>query len=341
MGKFKDKYKGSKIKNIKKKRKEEAAITGSGGSAEYHSIESGSNHFRIFPPHNPEESYDQMQVKWWLPRIKDNGDRGQYPFPHMKNLGMISDLVETYKVNAMEYLEENDDEADAKIKKIKDWRNGLSAATSWTVYAKEVEDGKMIGDIKLLEYGKSVHDDLDNVMATEEENESIEVDPFTDPDDGLPIVIKYNPKAKQAKDKYDTSIPRKAKPIEITEAELEIFDKMRPLTELGGNFSEELFDSLLESLELFDEDNEIGYFETDDFQDEIKTHRKLVKEFNKGGSSKKKSKVSEEQEEKPKKKSKEKDSPKEEKKSKKKSKKDKGGNSLDAIKEKLDKKKKK
>lgn len=270
MNKFAKKYSGSKIATLKKKREQEDKEMGYNGGGEFFTLEIGTNRFRIFPPHNPNDTFDFQRVLWWLPITKEDGSTGMRPFPHMRRqIGLGVDLAEEYRKGCEKFLLDSDDDGEEKVEKLKHWKTGLKEAMSWCSYAKKVENDEMVGELGILDYNKTTRDSMDKVIATEEEDQEIDVDPFSDPVTGHPLSIKIVEvkKGKKTQKEYSAEIPRKAKAIPLTDEHFDEFDSAKPLKEMFGKMSEKQFDDYLEALENFDEINDFNYWGTDEWQE--------------------------------------------------------------------------
>ena len=76
--------------------------------------------------------------------------------------------------------------------------NSLNPQYSWLCYADKVSGDDQLRP-KLWEFKKMVRDLLNKLAFSEDEDDVIEVDPFTDVDEGLPVMVKYmkNPNKKK------------------------------------------------------------------------------------------------------------------------------------------------
>lgn len=118
---------------------------------------------------------------------------------------------------------------------------------------------------KLWEFKKMVRDAMNKLAFSEDEDEAIEVDPFTDPDEGLPIMVKYmkNPNKKKGENYYEVSFPKKVTSRPLTDEEIEYFMTLKPLTEVLPKYGMRDFERALEGLQNFDEEHEMEMFEDD------------------------------------------------------------------------------
>ena len=112
-----------------------------------------------------------------------------------------------------------------------------------------------------------VRDAMNKLAFSEDEDEVIEVDPFTDPDEGLPIMVTYrkNPNKKKGENFYEVSFPKKVSARPLTDEEIEYFMTLKPLNEILSKYGMKDFERALEGLQNFDEENEIGLFDDDDW----------------------------------------------------------------------------
>jgi hypothetical protein len=142
----------------------------------------------------------------------------------------------------------------------------LNPQYRWLCYAAQIVEGEPLHP-KIWRFGKMVRDLLNKLAFSEDEGDAIEVDPFTDPDEGLPIFAKYlkNPNRKKGEQYYDVYFPAKSVPRPLTDEECEAFMKMRPLTQVLPKYGMRDFEKALEGIQNFDEENEIGAFDDEDW----------------------------------------------------------------------------
>ena len=112
-----------------------------------------------------------------------------------------------------------------------------------------------------------VRDAMNKLAFSEDEDEVIEVDPFTDPDEGLPVMVTYrkNPNKKKGENFYEVSFPKKVSARPLTDEEIEYFMTLKPLNEILSKYGMKDFERALEGLQNFDEENEIGLFDDEDW----------------------------------------------------------------------------
>ena len=116
---------------------------------------------------------------------------------------------------------------------------------------------------------------MNRLTFTEDDDEAIETDPFTDIDEGLPVMVGYNktPNRKKGENYYDVAFAKKPTPRPLTDAELEYFSGLKPLNEIIGKYTIADFDRALAGLQIFDEENEIGLFDDDDWLEKVEEIR--------------------------------------------------------------------
>ncbi len=256
-------YAATSTKQLKAVVEEENAKVAVGKYSDNLPIEDGINKFRLMPKHPSEEAFTHIQCRHWLSR-DDDGEEKRMTVPNSKIHGNTEkDIIEEYIAFIRRTLSATDAEDAAKIKLLTAYPGGINMQTSWIAYAYKIEkDKKSFG---ILELKRSVRDALNNAAIIEDESEAIEVDPFTDPDSGLPILITYNSKAKKSTDYYKLQVSKT--PIPLTDDELEAFSKVDPLSTLKEvNYTINDFEHALEGLQFFDDNNDINLFESDEFQ---------------------------------------------------------------------------
>jgi hypothetical protein len=247
------------------------------------SISAGANKFRIFPAHEGTKGnlFIFPKAVSWLPqevKVIDKDDKDKKERIEIKNRpifnskvhgGTAMDLVEEYvKFATKHFTEEIADKKDLekKLEPILNWKTGIKPKTSWVCYANEMKiDGTK--EFGKLEFPNSVREQLNTLSATEDADQSITVDPFTHPDNGKAILIKYDPNNTDAKKKYATSLLWQNN-WALTDEELEEFDKVEKLENLFKNcFKRSDFEKQMKGLEIFDAKNKFNIFSFDAFLD--------------------------------------------------------------------------
>jgi chemotaxis protein histidine kinase CheA len=179
------------------------------------------------------------------------------------------DLVEEYVNYAKKKWAKDADKLEALVGTGMN-SNSLNPQYSWLCYADKVSGDDQLRP-KLWEFKKMVRDLLNKLAFSEDEDDVIEVDPFTDVDEGLPVMVKYmkNPNKKKGENYYDVSFPKKVTARPLSDEEIEHFLTMKPLSEVIYKYEMRDFEKALEGLQNFDDENEIGLFEDEDWLEHV------------------------------------------------------------------------
>lgn len=260
MANLRSKYKPAKVDLLKQKVDKENELIGVNSRSEFLEIEEGkTNKFRLFPAHEGVDFF-VLRKRHWLTIEGENGDPVKRTVLNSRQHGGTKkDIIEEYVSFCQKNLSDKE-----KLSKVTDWKGGLGAEHSWIAYAEKIS--KEEREFGLISFKKTVRDAINKATFVEDDDEPIEVDPFTDPDDGLPLLIKYNskPNKKKGEDYYEVSVGKKATPI--SDENLEKFDKAKTLQELYLNvYGLKDFELALEGLRFFDTENEIDFFEDEDW----------------------------------------------------------------------------
>lgn len=261
-------FKATKTSTLKKTKEKEDAIIPSSNRTDFLEIEEGINKLRIYPAHPGEDSFYMMRANHWLTVEGDDGKERRTMVPNARIMcGVERDIIEEYVRAATAYLQDlGTADAEDKIAILTHWQTGLAIQYSWVVYAaKHTKVGEMTKkQFGLWEFGKSVRNQLNDLAQDEDPDEQIEFDPFTDPDKGLPVQVKYDSK-KNAQNKYKLKLLRN--PIPLENEELETYAEVKPLSKLfRHNYTPQTFERALQGLQLFDIEHGIDIFESEDFQ---------------------------------------------------------------------------
>ena len=291
--------------------KQATATGGAKQRAETHAIEEGDNIFRIYPAHIPDKEpnlqdpYEAMFASFavpcckvflpaWLtekeadgkPKKDSQGNeikkKGQKPIFNSRIHGnTLKDAVEETIKMCKAYADANIKDKNEKerfLNKVYGVYNdnpayrlpGMKYQTTYIMYAD-----KIVGEARKfdrLEIKPTVKDRLNSIATSENSEQPMGTDPFTDPNEGLPIKINYDKSRKT--NAYVTDIYKKTEKKNIpghglvdvvvkfplTEANLEAFEKYPPLAASFKNaFRRRDFDLQVEGLMMFDEDNKLGF----------------------------------------------------------------------------------
>ena len=263
-GGLRSQLKATPIKKLKKRVDEDNEMVGV-GSNEYLNLEDGKTlKIRIFPAHPGVEDFYIPKKCYWLTVAGRDGDPRRTTVLDSKVHGGTKwDLVEEYVKFAKKKWAKDADKLDALTGTGQN-QNSLNPSYTWLCYAAQVTADEELR-AKLWEFKKMVRDAMNKLAFSEDEDEAIEVDPFTDPDEGLPILVKYmkNPNKKKGENYYEVSFPKKVSARPLTDEEIEYFMTLKPLTEVIQKYGMRDFEKALEGLQNFDEEHEMELFEDD------------------------------------------------------------------------------
>lgn len=269
-GDLRSQLKATPIKKLKKRVDEDNEMVGV-GSNEYLNLEDGKTmKIRIFPAHPGVEDFYIPKKCYWLTVAGNDGDpRRTTVLDSRVHGGTKWDLVEEYVKFAKKKWAKDADKLEALTGTGQN-QNSLNPSYTWLCYAAQVTADEELR-AKLWEFKKMVRDALNKLAFSEDEDEAIEVDPFTDPDEGLPIMVKYmkNPNKKKGENYYEVSFPKKTAARPLTDDEIEYFMSLKPLTEVLPKYGLRDFEKALEGLQNFDEEHEIGLFDDDDWLEHV------------------------------------------------------------------------
>ena len=262
--------KATPIKKLKKRVDEDNEIIGA-QSNEYLNLEDGKTlKIRIFPAHPGVEDFYIPKKCYWLTVAGNDGDPRRTTVLDSKvHGGTKFDLVEEYVKFAKKKWAKDADKLDALTGTGQN-QDSLNPSYTWMCYADLVTaDGELRA--KLWEFKKTVRDAMNKLAFSEDEDEPIEVDPFTDPDEGLPILVTYNkkPNRKKGENYYEVSFPKKVTARPLTDEEIEYFMTLKPLTEVLPKYGMRDFERALEGLQNFDEEHEMELFEDDAWLEKV------------------------------------------------------------------------
>lgn len=265
----------------------------SDGRPGFHNIDEGVNVFRICPPHDYNDPSFQPKVTTWLPREVDETDKDGKPtgkkiianrpvFNSRVHGGTEKDVVEEYINFVYKLVAESIQDKDERAKKMspingwrdpktKKWNPGIRYSTAFVFYAFKANK------LARLELWKADKDKMEDLNISEDANEVIETDCFSDPNNGVSLIItkqkdkdgkwenilnkrELNPKKFRTWDEFISS-------ERLTDEQLMELDKAPSLKELYKSYKRSDFELALQGLKMFDETNKFGVFESDEFLD--------------------------------------------------------------------------
>ena len=259
--------KATSIKRLQKQIDEDNAMVGAQNSTEYLNLEDGKTiKIRIFPGHPGVQDFYVAKKCYWLSFVGGDGETHRGTVLDSKvHGGTKYDVVEEYVKYAKKFIGNDADKLEALVGNGPK-SNSLNPQYSWLCYADKINGDDQLR-AKIWEFKKMVRDAMNKLAFSEDEDEVIEVDPFTDPDEGLPIMVTYrkNPNKKKGENFYEVSFPKKVSARPLTDEEIEYFMTLKPLNEILSKYGMKDFERALEGLQNFDEENEIGLFDDDDW----------------------------------------------------------------------------
>lgn len=271
MTNLRSQLKATSIKKLQKQVDADNEMVGTGSSTEYLNLEDGKTiKIRIFPAHPGQEEFYVAKKCYWLTFNTDDGDTRRGTVLDSKVHGGTKwDIVEEYVKWAKKRVGNDAEKLEALVGNGPK-SNSLNPQYSWLCYADRVNGDDQLR-AKLWEFKKMVRDAMNKLAFSEDEDEVIEVDPFTDPDEGLPINVTYrkNPNKKKGENYYEVAFPKKVSARPLTDEEIEYFMTLKPLSEVIYKYGMRDFERALEGLQNFDEDNEIGLFDDDDWLEHL------------------------------------------------------------------------
>lgn len=238
-----------------------------------HKMENGINKFRFYPPHPGEENFFVMIGHHWG-TVEGETEPVRRKVPDGKIHGGLSvDPIEAYIVLCQQKLDGTDAAEMEKLSKLTG-KNGINCKTKWAAWADKLTANGPVFD--LLEFSKTVRDAIKNESIIDDADEAMESEPFTDPDEGKALIVDYNAAAKKANQYYkNIKIAKTATPL--TDEQLEYYAyKVKPLSQLYA-YTDKHFETALEIVKFFDEENEVNLFDSDEYQETIASLKKEMK----------------------------------------------------------------
>lgn len=309
------KFKASSMSAVKKS--DEAINTSLGRKdrvqrAGFFTLKDGKNYFRFYPPHPGDELFAYPSVKAMMPvYVQDKDTQGnllwndkQKTIPKMRRSvrGVFNarihgkegdvDIIEAYIAYVRKIAENIENEADKKEylapidgsyigNKNPKNKMGIGFKETWVAYVNLIDPNDSSPEKQefgRLEIGKAIKFRLNDLSATEESDEPIETDPFTDPEDGRAVVITCNKSATQPADFYkcDFYTPLikgqggMVRLYPLSDEQLDAFEKQLSLKSLFHEvYSRKDFELALEGLKILDEEEGFKIFEDDEFLEQV------------------------------------------------------------------------
>jgi hypothetical protein len=289
------KYKATSVAKLKEVvENDDKLVGGSGGANDYIKFEDkATTKIRIAPAPEGEFFYVKKS-ETWMDVINDEGEKYKTKILNSKVHGDTKmDIIEEYVNFVKNNLDSSDatskdklesiignNEKDQKKKKYGILPSILWVAQGWQLKTQKNDKGKIISvpePLKYFDIKKTVRQHMNTLTFIEDEAEAIEVDPFTDVDEGKPVMITFDKSQKAAK-MYTVQLAKN--PFPLTDEMLDELEARPTLKEkFVGVYTMKDFEKALEALRSFDIENEIDMFDDADFQEIIEK----VKEQYEGG----------------------------------------------------------
>jgi hypothetical protein len=277
-----------------------------GPNADYHKIVDGMQYHRIYPPHPSDGGvlYAVPKGIHWIPQevpkkdkqgnfVKD--DKGKFEltvanrpiFNARIHSSKKKDIVEEYIAFCEKVAKELHPTSEEERKKFLDpvhggfesKFDGIMLRQTWVSYTDQLiidAAGNVTKSLGRLEMGKAIKNRLNAIAATESASDPLGTDPFTDPDEGRAISIKYDKNAKKAQDYYNTELYAPIIPggkgqirlFPLSDDDLTKFEAYPSLKKMFiESYDRKMFDTALKGLKLFDDEHELGIFAYEEFLD--------------------------------------------------------------------------
>lgn len=273
---------GTAISTLKGQESEVSKQVGKKGDrAGYLTIDKGWNKFRFMPAHPGTESFMYASVRYFVP-VDVSGDDGKVErknksvFNSKVHGGTEKDVIEEY----IKFLQEETlshlqgPSLDAALKPIiYGGTHNLQPKVEWVLYADKYDkSGKKIG-FGRLPITPGTKNKLEKLIATEDADQAIVIEPFTDEEDGVAVILTYNPDAKDAKGKkdmknfYTVDLEQRKEgkfkielvPTPLSEKDIEEFLKQESLESMFKNsYKLKDFNIALSGLQIIDKECKFG-----------------------------------------------------------------------------------
>jgi len=285
------KIKGARLSQLREKAKQSRkAEKNHGGNQQalFHKIESGKNVFRILPAHDTEElpyevSYSTM-LECDVKKYKDGeptGDteRKAKKIPNaVQHGGLSKDPIDEYIRIAYEMAEElSSDEGKEFLEPItgsftKKGVFGIKFRKTWVCYAADSQ-----GQVGRLDLWPKWLDKMVEISLEQEEDDDdvSDVDIFSDPESGVPVIIKKLKEGSKNVYEIEAGSPKKGQnwsdyleSVKVTDDMMTQLKNNKPLKELFvDSYTKEHLKLALNGLKIFDKENEFGIYDSEEFQE--------------------------------------------------------------------------
>ena len=295
-------FKGASTKAQKKVQEKEPKQKGFSNGNSYHKVEDGSNYFRLAPPHNSEHSlyalYRTAMLECDVPIYEDGEKTDKIERKKKKiisatvhndelaALGVDGDPIELYIKMVEDWAWQNKKDKKEREKYLKHVRGYRAMDGKWVWGIKPKNDYQSYawdrsGELAILTLYPQWVKDMDRVGLTlGEEGEPLEIDPFSNPDEGYPLMIDRD---KDDKGKWVYTIsagkPSRAKKeswddfferTALSDAQLEALSELKSLHErYVNNYKMKDFELAINGLQIFDDKYKYNMFQDETFNDKL------------------------------------------------------------------------
>lgn len=312
MSNIRSKFKGAKLSALKNVQKDaesnKKTFTSQDGRVGFLSVDEGKNIFRLLPPH-PDDKIGSTYLPCRRAMLKcevdlyEDGEltgktevKNKYVFIATQHGGLKKDPIELY----IEYVRKKaEDEFSDKGDRQKflspvtgfrdkkgNWNWGILPSTNYVCYA--IKDG-VLGRLELWD---SWTKEMDKLAIQEDPDDVMSVDPFSDPNEGFPLIIikEKNDKGKvqyiiskdepsrNRRESWEDFFER----TKVTDSQLAELYNQKPLSSFYGKdvYTKRDWNYALDGLRRFDEENNYHIFDNEEFLDELNKLEDDVPEFN-------------------------------------------------------------
>jgi len=281
------KLKATNMSKLKDQEKELNKKIGKSSRVGFLDIDKGWNKFRIYPAHPDHESFIVASAMHWMPvELKDeDGETKEIKrlpiFNSKVHGGTPKDIIEEYVeyVKNKKTLEIKDKtKLDKALYPLLNWKTGCKVTEAWILYADKYNESgeKEFGRLQITTGTKNK---IEELTLTEGSDEPIIMDPFTDPDEGVAIILTYNPNAKDKnggkdlKNFYKVALESKKKgltitmiPTPLTDSDVKNFLDQDSLSDVYVNsYKRKDFEKALRGCKILDEEHGYEAFEDDEW----------------------------------------------------------------------------
>lgn len=270
-------FKATKVSALKKEEEEVKKATDfKKNGIDFLKLREGKQKVRIYPAHPDTKSFMYAKTVHFVEmadtdkdgKVKkdDNGNviyrrkpifnakvHGVFP-KGVEPVDIFDEYIRRVYVQAGEQFQD-DNERKKYLSVMTFYKTGITASTKWVMYA-DLYDDNGIPKFGQLEVPTTVKDSINEISANQDDDGLLQVDPFTDPDDGRAIFITYDSQETDFKKKYTSAIDYK-KPTPLSDEQLQKFMKQDPLEGKFKNaYKHSDFVKAVEGLKRFDEQSE-------------------------------------------------------------------------------------